>query len=102
MFVHHRASTAQWDKWIVDGSESRDTKIKAATKGIADVKIVRFDKGSDPVGLEQDKKLLFVFILKGSLSLSLCDGDPEQLSEGDGLQTSGPCCTCSWFNVRHQ
>ncbi|MCB1023916.1 MAG: cupin [Acidobacteria bacterium] len=84
-FVHHRAQAAHWEDRIIAGSKAQDTRIKAATNQIADVKIVRFDDGCEATGLVQDKKLLFVFVVNGNLSLSIDSGAPVQLSEGDSF-----------------
>ncbi len=83
-FVHHKSSTADWSSWQLDGFEFRDTGIFEATNGIANVKIVRGVLNFNTQRTARNyAKLLFVFILKGSLSLRIDNEDHQPLSEGD-------------------
>jgi len=79
-FVHHIAKDAQWQDWRVSGFQARDVEIKAATKGVADVKVVRPVSAPNSVTLQHNCPMLFSFILAGYMSL---DGD--QLEPGDSF-----------------
>jgi len=40
-FVRHQVAQALWEPWTVDGFESRDLGMAAATQGLADARVVR-------------------------------------------------------------
>ncbi|MEZ5347259.1 MAG: cupin domain-containing protein [Pyrinomonadaceae bacterium] len=88
-FLHHRAQNAAWSKWIVDGFTFCDLQVKKASKGIADVKIVRADSRGKCELIRQDRKILFGCILKKNLLFSLSDSEPVRLCEGDSFVIPG-------------
>lgn len=69
-FVHHRSRDAIWSPWRHPGFEARDTGISEATGGLADVRIVRGEKGADAPVLRFAGRLLFLFVLKGEMNLN--------------------------------
>jgi quercetin dioxygenase-like cupin family protein len=86
-FALHRASEARWTPWILDGFESRDTGITAATVGLAAVRVVRptvnpavFSNGSV---IRHTGEFLFLFVLNGELTLDSFEKGTHQLQEGD-------------------
>ena len=86
-FVHHVAATAEWQPWRVEGFESRDTGIGAATDGLAGARVVRplsSRTGSPETQMGSvDAEFLFTFVLQGAASLH-CEGrDSERLEAGD-------------------
>jgi len=94
-FVRHDAAKAPWVPWRMAGFVARDTGIAAATDGLASVQVVR----SAGAGTDADAdasasaampemrgaatELLFVFVLRGDVTLR-CEGRAaEELAEGD-------------------
>ena len=67
-FVCHQAKTAKWRPWKIAGYEVRDTGIAAATRGLADVQVIR-SSGTHSGSLRHDGELFFIFVLRGKLSL---------------------------------
>ncbi len=92
-FVHHEAATAQWRPWALAGFESRDTGIAAASRGIADVRVVRSAGAQGRQAWSHDAELFFLFVLKGAITLehlareSAVGGDwrAERVAAGDSF-----------------
>jgi quercetin dioxygenase-like cupin family protein len=89
-FVLHRASNANWEPWIVNGFEARDTGIAVATNGLASARIVRPIESSAPTpaasrefALRHTGEFYFLFVLKGELTLDGLEEGKYQLWEGD-------------------
>jgi quercetin dioxygenase-like cupin family protein len=82
-FVLHRASEARWIPWILDGYESRDTGITAATNGLAAVRVVRCTGSAMVSAIEHTGEFLFLFVLKGELTLDGVEKGKNRLREGD-------------------
>jgi hypothetical protein len=61
--------------------EVRDLGIRAATDGLADVTILR---GSGSIRLEHPGRLLFLFVLDGSVQIGR-----ERLETGDSIALAG-------------
>lgn len=80
-FVRHEAATATWRPWRMDGFESRDTGIAAATGGIASAHVVRVSDSPSPRPCRHDAELLLVFVLAGAVTLTC---------EGHGAHALGP------------
>ena len=79
-FVRHVAADAEWR--ASDGFQYRDTGISAATNGLANVRILKFETAiseTDP----RDGKFLFSFVLNGSLKLTIDEKDIYNLESGD-------------------
>jgi mannose-6-phosphate isomerase-like protein (cupin superfamily) len=82
-FVFHDARTARWAPWRLDGFEARDSGIAAATKGLASVKVVRRSRPSTPEAQSHHAEFLFLFVLRGRVTL-LCDARAsERMAQGD-------------------
>jgi quercetin dioxygenase-like cupin family protein len=82
-FVFHRAGEARWMPWILDGYESRDTGIAAATNGLAAVRVVRCTGDSVVSAIRHAGEFLFLFVLKGELTLDSPEEGNHQLRKGD-------------------
>jgi quercetin dioxygenase-like cupin family protein len=83
-FVHHQAARADWRPWRLDGFETRDLGLAAATDGLAAAHVARFHHAAPPVVDRHAGELRFLFVLEGSLALQR-DGEPVPLSEGDAV-----------------
>lgn len=68
-FLHHVSEKAVWNKSQYEGFESRDTGMREATGGLADVQIFRAVADSR-FSVEHSGEFLFFFVLKGNLRLS--------------------------------
>ncbi len=44
-FVHHRMAKAIWQSYRMAAFSCRDTGVEEGTKGVASIKVVRFDGG---------------------------------------------------------
>jgi quercetin dioxygenase-like cupin family protein len=84
-FVHHEAATAAWRLWPMQGFETRDLGIAAATGGIADARIVRARHARRLPASARDEELLFRFVLNGAATLELEDRKSQPLAQGDAL-----------------
>lgn len=100
-FVVHRASDARWVPWILDGFESRDTGIAAATDGLAAVRVVRSivnfalaNTASIGSAIQHTGEFLFLFVLHGELTLDSLENGDYRLQEGDScVLPAGLACT---------
>lgn len=85
-FCHHKLSEAQWKAWRIPGFEYRDTKINAATKGVASVHVARYLKANTPpVVTSHDADILFTFIMEGEMKLEAEGYDNHTLHKGDAF-----------------
>jgi quercetin dioxygenase-like cupin family protein len=86
-FVHHKASTTTWrqEEAHLAGFESRDLGIEKATRGIASANVVRPSGATESPRHTHNGELLFIFILKGKLTLKCDARDPDRLSAGDSF-----------------
>src|SRR5262249_53689237 len=82
---------ARWASWILDGFESRDIGIAAATNWLAAARVVRSTvnpRGVHPTSkraaIQHTGGVLFLFILNGELTLDSLE-IVHQLGEGDSL-----------------
>ncbi|MEO8072185.1 MAG: cupin domain-containing protein [Acidobacteriota bacterium] len=73
-FLHHNAEKSVWKTSEIEGFETRDTGIKQATDGLADVRAFRAIADSR-FSVKHSDEFLFFFVLKGNLRLS--DGKVE-------------------------
>lgn len=85
-FVRHEAAAATWVPWRIDGFESRDIGIEAATGGLAGVQVARRagDAGApDTAPRRHDAEFLLDFVLQGTVSLRVENRGDEALHAGD-------------------
>lgn len=82
LFVRHVAAQTPWQPWHLAGFECRNTGIDAATRGLADVRVVRA-RGADSTPAQQhESELRFLFILEGAMTLR-ARGEDHALTAGD-------------------
>jgi quercetin dioxygenase-like cupin family protein len=85
-FVWHRAAAAEWRAWRLDGFESRDLGIAAATGGAASAHVARVrGEVPSPRLATHAAELCFVFVLRGAALLGCEEREPEQLAAGDAF-----------------
>src|SRR5262245_60961786 len=85
-FVLHRTSETRWTPCSVDGFESVDTGITAATNGLAAARVVRptlnyprANMAFRMPDIRQAGEFLFGFILKGRLTIESIENETYQL-----------------------
>jgi quercetin dioxygenase-like cupin family protein len=84
-FHRHRASTADWKPWTVDGYEHRDLGLVGATDGMAHVAVVR-PCAAAPLTIERhDAEIRFVFVLAGRSVLHRGGDQLVDLDAGDAV-----------------
>jgi len=83
-FVHHIKSKASWQAHRIPGFTCRDTGIFKGTNGIANVAVMRFDKGSPPA-TSHDADINFSFVMEGKVTLSANDQATYDLETGDAF-----------------
>jgi quercetin dioxygenase-like cupin family protein len=84
-FVRHRAASAAWEPFRLEGFECRDVGIAAATDGLAGVRIARSTGTPPRASWRHDAEFLFTFILEGALSLERDDGTTRPLEAGSAF-----------------
>jgi quercetin dioxygenase-like cupin family protein len=82
-FVRHRAREAKWGPWRLDGFESRDTGVAAATNGLAGARVVKSNSAITAMVDGHVGELLFLFILQGELGINTSGHGNHQLLAGD-------------------
>jgi len=82
-FVRHRAREASWGPWRLDGFESRDTGVAAATNGLASARIVKAKSTVTAIDHGHAGDLLFLFILHGEIRIDSGWQGNHQLLAGD-------------------
>jgi len=84
-FVRHEVADASWGPGRIDGFESRDLGIRAATSGLAGASVARWRGAAEPRLCHHDAELLFTFVLRGAARLR-CEGrDPDPVGAGDSF-----------------
>lgn len=73
-FLHHVAADSPWLAW--NGAEAQETGVLAATRGIADARIVRPRNASTLAVAAHDGELVFGFVLEGSAQLDYRGAHP--------------------------
>src|SRR5215468_9464914 len=68
-FVRHRSRESSWGPWRLDGFESRDTGVAAATNGLAMARVVKSNSAITAMAQGHAGELLFLFILQGELRI---------------------------------
>jgi len=83
-FCHHVRKDAQWKSWRVEGFECVDTKVNEATRGIASVHVARpLKENGKKVVTSHNADILFNFVLKGELELSVDGHESKCMKRGD-------------------
>jgi quercetin dioxygenase-like cupin family protein len=82
-FARHRAREASWEPWRLDGFESRDTGVTAATNGLAAARVVKSNSAITAMAQGHAAELLFLFILQGELGINSSGHGNHQLLAGD-------------------
>ncbi len=82
-FVLHRAREASWMPWRLDGFEARDTGIAAATNGLGAARVVKSKSAITATANGHSGELLFLFILRGELSVESRAQGKHQLQADD-------------------
>jgi quercetin dioxygenase-like cupin family protein len=82
-FVRHRAREAKWGSWRLDGFESRDTGVAAATNGLAAARVVKSDSAITAIARGHAGELLFLFILQGEIGIDSSGQGNHRLMAGD-------------------
>jgi quercetin dioxygenase-like cupin family protein len=89
-FVLHRANETRWTPWLVDGFESCDTGIRAATNGLVSAQVIRPSMNCTPgnttsqtFDMRGDREFLFLFVLNGDLTLDCFERGKYRLQGGD-------------------
>ncbi|MFM2354776.1 MAG: hypothetical protein RLZZ528_512 [Pseudomonadota bacterium] len=85
-FVFNQGAKGEWVPFRLPGFQARDTTIRANTKGVADVKVVRKGQGS-PVWATHGSDILFGFVMAGSMLLEGEGRDASRLTPGDAFVT---------------
>ena len=89
-FVLHRASSAAWRPWRLEGFEARDLGIAAATSGRAGAHVARVRAGAAVPATARsghDAELLFTFVLAGAVTVERAGAEPraQRLRAGDAF-----------------
>lgn len=80
-FLRHRAREASWEPWRLDGFESRDTGVAAATNGLAATLVVKSNSAISASAKGHTGEFLFLFILQGEIGIDSREGN-HQLTAG--------------------
>lgn len=84
-FAWHRAAAAEWRPWRLDGFESRDLGIAAATGGAATAHVARASgEPGHPRTATHAAELCFLFVLRGTAELGRAEGR-DALAAGDAF-----------------
>lgn len=85
-FVHHKAQTATWTDFRLNGMTCRDTTIAENTRNVAGVQVV---KPNDPLvkadWTSHDCDIHFSFLMSGQMTLEGEGRDPVELTAGDAF-----------------
>ena len=81
-FIFFQGEKTAWEKHP-SGGLFRDTGIGIATRGIAEVRILRPDNNKSNCTRSHKAELLFYFVLKGSTELNLEEQGSSPFNEGD-------------------
>lgn len=88
-FCHHKVADAVWKPWRIAGFEARDTGIAEATKGIANVQVVkRVDEGANQITSQitsHKTDILFTFVMDGAMTFQSSGRDSQDLTAGDAF-----------------
>ncbi|GAB5530825.1 MAG: hypothetical protein Roseis3KO_26020 [Roseivirga sp.] len=85
VFCHHQHDKAKWTAWKAEGFEVRDTGIRAATRGVASVEVIRsIDETMAGAVLTHNADIHFTFVLEGALKLTMGE-ESRSLTAGDAF-----------------
>jgi mannose-6-phosphate isomerase-like protein (cupin superfamily) len=84
-FVRHIANGAFWKPWRIRGFECRDSGIGKATSGLAGVNIVKPTADIDSRLVLHQQEFLFIFVLKGQMTLDCDNMELSPLKAGDSV-----------------
>jgi len=84
VFCHHQLSKAYWQSNEVAGFQKRDTGIAKATKGLADVCVLKPNEGAAIEPQIHHADIYFCFVLEGNASLKAQNND-HLLKAGDAF-----------------
>jgi mannose-6-phosphate isomerase-like protein (cupin superfamily) len=84
-FVRHRAATAVWAPWRIEGYEARSIGFAAATDGLAEARVVRPASGSSTGAVVHEAEFVFCFVLDGSVALWTAEHGEHRLGPGDSV-----------------
>lgn len=82
-FCRHEVEKAVWKPWRLNGFESRDTGIGAATAGVASVQVARATGRINSQVTSHTSDILFTFVTEGSVALRGEGQNAHTLSAGD-------------------
>ncbi len=68
VFIHHNHQNAVWETSEIESFESRDSGIKQATNGLADVQTLRAIADTN-FSVKHSDEFLFFFVLNGNLTI---------------------------------
>src|SRR5207253_3809414 len=88
-FIHHKAAEARWSSWRVCGFESRDLEIKDASGAVAQAHVVRRCGEVQQAHFSHNGEILFMFVLKGSLTLHSRNQPVERFRAGESIVVPG-------------
>jgi len=84
-FMHHQFSEATWAACDIEGAEARDTGIGDATKGLANVQILRPAGGSREMHLNNAAAVFFNFVLQGTANMQRQHKESQDISHGNAF-----------------
>ena len=87
-FVRHQASKGTWTSGAYDGFEARDTGIGEATNGQTSVVVLRRSGTAQPVDINGDAGIVFVFVLQGSVEVCQVDQPTRVQAAGNAFVIS--------------
>lgn len=86
-FVRHIAAATARGQWRAAGFAARDTGIAAATSGLASAKVItladKLPTAPLQATLRHDGELLFLFVLRGSMTLLNSEHGTQALAQND-------------------
>jgi quercetin dioxygenase-like cupin family protein len=105
-FLRHIAAETPWTRDTVTEFEVQDTRLSAATRGLADARVLRpVGDGGGGAMPAHDHELLFGFVLEGSAILAaqgvhaLGPADAFVIPPGQGWALSEPAPDLAWLRV---
>jgi quercetin dioxygenase-like cupin family protein len=84
-FHRHRASTAEWKPWVVNGFTHRDLGFAGATDDLAHVSVVRGCPVAPLTFERHDAEIRFVYVLAGRGVLHRDAHEPIGVDAGDAI-----------------
>ena len=88
-FVHHLLSESKWTACDIDAAEARESGISDATKGLANVRIVRPVSGSREMHLNNEAAVFFNFVLQGTANMRRQQKESLDIAHGNAFVLQG-------------